>query len=68
MQEHCEIGEMYLKILKGSCESREGEKCEYCLSHEFCSSADIYQNHTLINKDLVCTIVLQKTTPLLTEV
>ena len=41
MQEHCEIGEMYLEILKGSCESGEGEKCEYCLSHEFCSSAGI---------------------------
>lgn len=41
MQEHCENGEMYLEFLKGSCEREEGERCEHCLSHEFCCSTDI---------------------------
>ena len=41
MQEHCENGEMYLEFLKGSCEREKSERCEHCLSHEFCCSTDI---------------------------
>ena len=40
-QEHGESGEMYMEFLRGSCEKEESERCEYCVSNDFCCCADI---------------------------
>ena len=40
-QEHSESGEMYMEFLKGSCEKEKSERCEYCVSNDFCCSTDI---------------------------
>ena len=40
-QEHSESGEMYMEFLKGSCEKEKSARCEFCVSNDFCCSADI---------------------------
>ena len=45
---------MYMEFLKWSCENEKSERCEYCVSNDFCCYADIKQRpglHYLATKD-----------------